>query len=333
MSLAIKDPRQFSNIYPESNALIAQALQDLSSPIASDGQLIQALIADCLREKNDQLLSVAYSLAPSFEVARYIWDNLQYVINQSLPVQLFALPIVVVVGSNEQVSLVSEINLESFTELFTSKEVLLDKASNYISSKLYDLSVISNLKPSTLLSLARGETELESLEASMVAKPIINIDEGVHLRFIIGSVKNVDNGAPLNLANYNNIGLDLLKLLTTNLAKDGVTIFPLPFAPCKLSAAPLIGDYHFKEIMISFRLSNAVKKLRLAGKAPSLKISSQKNNIQIELWLPDMLEAEEIWIWTLQRADDFAEITQLLADLFNDMQLEVAYYPEHDHDD
>ena len=330
MILAISDPRQFSNIYPESNSLIAQAQHDLAD--GSDPQLMQALIEDALKQGNDQLLSVAYNLAPSISIANYIWNNLQCVLNSSPSVQLFAFPIVVVVGSKNQVCLPDEINATQLKELLISKDILVSAEHSYISSKLYDLGTLSQFKPSQLYQLSQTKVDFSQLDDALTVKPILNVDEGVHLRFIVGVAYSVDGNQQFLANNYNNLGLELLQFMTSSLAASDTTIFPLPFAPCNLSEATLVGEQHLKEINISFRLSNLVKKLRLVGKYPAVKLSSQKNNIQIELWLADKSEAEEVLIWQLQRADDFAQVTQILADLFSDMQLEVSYYAEHDHE-
>ena len=63
--------------------------------------------------------------------------------------------------------------------------------------------------------------------------------------------------------------------------------------------------------------------MRLEGNEPHIKLSSQKNNIQIEIWgSNDTSQAAEIMIWSLQRSDNFAQICQILEDLFNDMRFE-----------
>lgn len=47
MPLNLKDPRQFSAVYPDSNILINQAQQDLAASV-TDNRLLVALISDLL---------------------------------------------------------------------------------------------------------------------------------------------------------------------------------------------------------------------------------------------------------------------------------------------
>ena len=103
MSLMLKDPRKYGEVYPDANLLINQAIHDLSKNENND--LICALIEDLLKQKQDQLLSVAYNLAPTQAIADYIWGSLQkYLILQSKInlLSCFVLPIIIVVGSTKQ---------------------------------------------------------------------------------------------------------------------------------------------------------------------------------------------------------------------------------------
>ena len=337
MSLNLKDPRQFSAVYPDSNILINQAQQDLAASV-TDNRLLVALISDLLKQSQDQILSVAYNLAPSQAIADYIWHSLQQALNepeQNELTKLFAFPVVLVVGSTEQVTLANAINQAQLEELLLRKQVLVNATSSFISGKLYDLEGIARLRPSNLFNLITDVTTVDSWNEELIsAKPIINLGEGVHLRFLVG-VSRFEKGQTSGLiaANYSQLGLELLQLISTDLNKANATIFPIPFPPCALSEAAVIGEYYRNEISISLRLSNLVKKLRLDGKYPELKLSSQKNNLQIEVWLSNADQPEEILIWSLQRADNFVKISQTLAALFADMQLMVSYYPEHDHHD
>ena len=336
MSLNLKDPRQFSAVYPDSNILINQAQQDLAASV-TDNRLMVALISDLLKQSQDQILSVAYNLAPSQAIADYIWHSLQQALNepeQNELTKLFAFPVVLVVGSTEQVTLANAINQAQLEELLLRKQVLVNSTPRFISGKLYDLEGIARLRPSNLFNLITDVTTVDTWNEELIsAKPIINLGEGVHLRFLVG-VSRFEKGQASGLiaANYSQLGLELLQLINTDLNQANATIFPIPFPPCALSEAAVIGEYYRNEISISLRLSNLVKKLRLDGKYPELKLSSQKNNLQIEVWLSNAGQPEEILIWSLQRADDFAKISQTLAALFADMQLMVNYYPEHDHE-
>lgn len=332
MTLNLRDPREYSDVYPDANILINQATHDLAAN--DNNSLMCALIEDLLKQKQDQLLSVAYNLAPTQAIADYIWSSLQQVINplgrQDKYCQLFVLPVVVVVGSSTQVTLDNKIDQIALENLFFDKKIFNNKQTNKISANLVDLETIVKIKPSQLLEYTNevGRFELDSLQN----KAILNIGEGVHLRFLLGMALHSNNQESGYIAaNFNQLGLELLQLLTTTLKHDAATVFPLPFPPCALSEAAVVGEHHRKEISIALGLSNQVKKMRLAGNnEPYIKLSSQKNNIQIEVWgSKDKTQAAEIMIWPLQRSDNFEQVCQILDDLFNDMQLMVSYYEDH----
>lgn len=334
MSLMLKDPRKYSEVYPDANLLINQAIHDLSKNENND--LICALIEDLLKQKQDQLLSVAYNLAPTQAIADYIWGSLQKVLNspkQDKFTKLFVLPIIIVVGSTKQISLTEQINHEALENLLYSKKIFNNPETNKISAALVGLDEIVKIKPSKLFAWM-SQSEVFDLN-QFSHKAIINIGEGVHLRFLLGmELRSKDQNSGFIAANFNQLGLELLQLLNSTLKNDAATIFPLPFPPCALSEAAVIGEHHRQEISIALGLSNQVKKMRLEGNEPHIKLSSQKNNIQIEIWgSKDTSQAAEIMIWSLQRSDNFAQICQILEDLFNDMRLKISYYEDyHEHD-
>jgi len=324
MSLELTDPRKYSTAYPESNRLINQAVQDLANQ--DDNQLMIALLEDVLKQGDDQLLSVAYNLAPSQAVADYLWQTLQQVITKPATANytyMFAVPLVVVVGSSETISLPTTINGEKLTKLLIRQQILADASSCRMLNKLYTLDGIAGLLPSQLYQWAHELTDINTWNAEQVAcGPITNQGEGIYLRFLIGLARvTPELKQPLKSANFNKLGMQLVELLTQDLATSGVTIFPLPFAPVALSAAAVIGEHHRKEISVTVSLSNIVKKMRLAGKDPEVKVSTRNEEIVIEVWEVGASVATASLTWSVQRADDFALIRKTLDELLTDMRL------------
>lgn len=328
MTLALHDPRKFSQIFPDSNILINQAMHDLTHNDSST--LMQALIEDILKQKQDQTLSVAYNLAPNLAISNYIWDNLQEVLNHNNQTQFFVIPIVIVAGSKQQVSLNLDVPVAALKELFVSRQLINSTDEIQIANKLYDLDALAKIKPSELYLAAHTEFAVNNFHnVDSYIKPLLNIGEGVHLRFILAYAN------PLNVifANFDKLSMDLMQFISNIIKIDNATLFPIPFPPCELSVATVQGEHYRKEIQLTVLLSNEIKKLRLNGKNPEIKLSSQKNNIQVEIWLSGASAAEETLIWNLQPADNFTQVCEILEVLFTDMQLTVSYYPEHHHED
>lgn len=334
MSLSLKDPRKYSNVFPETNILISQASSDLANN--DNNNLLVALIEDILKQGQDQLLSVAYNLAPNQEVADYIWHALQKAINQpncDQYAQLFALPIVLVVGSAIEVRLPSSISKIALTDLMCKKQIFLIKPIQpvnlvpdvCISGKLYGVAGIVKLRPSYLFNQVRNLKTVSDWNDDLLSnEEIKNVGEGVYLRFLAGvAIQDKNQGSALNEANYKDLGLELMQLLISELKTDDATIYPIPFSFCALSEAAVIGEHHRKEIHMTVRLANQVKNLRKQAKIPEIKLVTKDNNIKVEIWQQGADCATEIINWPLQRTDNFLKICQILSDLFADMQLKI----------
>lgn len=317
MTLLLADPRNFSQIYPDSNLLINQALHDKAQN--DTPELMQALLGDLLKQGNDQLLSVAYNLTPDQWSANYIWNNLQDVINnpQEVKNNYWLIPVILVAGSNQAIEIKSQLNPDKILALLQEHKVI-DTLDGYkIGENLYNAEQVFKLKPSQIYSLQRQDV-INSDYLGQITQ-ISNQGENVYLTFISCSTnKN------LRIANFEAVGMSLMKYISEELATDGLTLFPIPFPPCRLSNAALIGEYYRKEIAITLALGNQVKKLRLNGAQPFIRLSTQENNIHIELMQNDN-DVTLTLFWSLQPADDFVKTTQTLENLFIDMQLNITY--------
>lgn len=323
MSLLLKDPRKFSNIYPDSNMLISQAQSDLT--LGNDNNLMVALIEDMLTRNQDEFLSVAYNLAPTKQIADYIWDALQIAVNRG-SIKLFAIPVVLVIGSSSKVDISTHIDDSKLQKLMLDKQVFTNLDDAYISGRLFTLDNIVKLKPSFL---ARPIDQVQGLDshplfAETASGIIENLGESVYLRFLVGIADNTHNETYAHV-NFSRVGLELMQLLSDELKVDGATVFPIPFPPCRLSEASYLGERYRKEIHISLRLSNQVRKIRQSGMEARIKLRIVDETIKVELWETTGVKPVEIINWNLERGDDFDLVCSILHGLFVDMQLVVSY--------
>ncbi len=321
MSLSIKDPRQFSQIYPDSNMLINQSLHDLSRN--EDDALMCALIEDTLKQHQDQTLSVGFNLAPNLEVANYIWDSMQKVINksQTSKTYYFAMPVILVVGSKAQVKLDNSLNTLAIKELFTKHQVFANDFTIY--DNLYDVNSLAKLKPSQLYNYSQNEFSTANVINSLSNSEIINMGEEVHLRFIVGCTINAENN--FSNANFNKSSMELMQIINDKIKQDSATIFPIIFAPCNMSEATVVGNYYKNELNITFKLSNSVKKYRLSGKTPYVLLTTSNGVIQISLKIKEDAQVNEVFEWSLSFVDSFVKVSQTLELLLSDMRLEITY--------
>jgi len=322
MSLLLQDPRKFSNIYPDSNMLINQAQADLSANNEND--LMVALVEDLLKREQDEFLSVAYNLAPTKEIADYIWSCLQLAINRK-QVKLFVIPLVLVVGSSSKVTVNGKIDQNILHKLMLDKEIFADLENTFISGRLFTLEQIVKLKPSFLANSLDSIVDVQNWPLFQEAViEIENLGESVYLRFLVGAASNLEN-QPYIPANFSKLGLELMQLVTEELKTENATIFPIPFPPCYFSEAAYLGERYRKEIHISLRLSNQVRKMRQAGQSPVVKLRTVDETIKVELWDSTGVKPVEIINWHLERGDDFNLVCSILQGLFADMQLTVIY--------
>ena len=313
----LSDPRQFSTEYPQSNILINQACYELAA--AENNSLLVALLEDCLKQQQDSLISVAYNLAPSAAVSAWLWGALGAALN-SAPRQLFVIPVVITVGSSAAVTLPTQVDQQRLQQLLLDKQVFSAATDAIISGTLYDLDGLAKTKLAEIYQLQQSAAKLEDFDFSRWSSAAIHSNgEQVHLRFLCG----IGNRGAVVKANFAKLGLELFQLLSHALETPAATIFPLPFAVVNFNEAGHSGAQAWNEIAISLRLSAVVKKLRLERSQPQLRLAASNSQIQIMVYAG--ASCVTTLVWQLERADDFAHICQILADLFAEMQLEVSY--------
>lgn len=320
MTLNLSDPRQYSNIFPDSNMLISQAQADLVDN-SSDSLLMVALIEDLLKREQDEFLSVAYNLAPNREISDYIWDALQCAINSG-KTRFFSIPVILVVGSGSKATVKTILNGEALNQLLLAKGVLSKDQNPFVSDTLYQLDDVVRLKPSYLYKQQHSHAKIDLFDKSV--SDIENLGENVYLRYIVGGADIVETGS-FDKRKFDTLGLELMQFITDSLKTDGATIFPIPFPPCNLSEAAHLGERYRKEIHISLRLSNQVRQMRQNGKNPEVRLKTVDETIKVELWDNLSMKPVEILSWHLERRDDFELVCSILNGLFVDMLLAVSY--------
>lgn len=149
--------------------------------------------------------------------------------------------------------------------------------------------------------------------------------------------------------------MELMQLLHSQLQKDGVTLFPIPFMPVSLSEAFAVGMHYRTEIALQVAVSNIVRKIREHGLTPVAKIGSSDEAIKIvitpkevqentnlsnvvlnnntKLMTEESLTEEslteksltETSLWNMTRFDDFNKIMLVINNLLYDVGVEVEH--------
>lgn len=311
------DPRRYTLDYPQSNTVIANAIEVLNNNLPQ-AQLDQVLIR-LLKQENDALINVALNLSPSNAVAKIIWESLNRAVLLSADVNssthLFAIPIILVAGSKSQTKLPGKIDSDELNNFFKERQLFNPAFECYISGKLIDPKAIAAIVPSQLCYWARSIKSAKLwLPISVEGSSVEVVNEGVFLRFLVGvgtsisesasdklsnndamntnnsvsvtdaGVSNNEHGCRVGCINFNAINDDfmgLMQLIHAQLQTDGVTLFPIPFIPVTLSEAFAAGMFYRTEIALQVAVSNVVRKIREHGLTPIAKVGSSDEAIKI----------------------------------------------------
>lgn len=318
----IKDPRQYTLEYPQSNVLIKQAQRVLKKEC--DFYELKLLISNILKNENDALINVALNLSPSFAVSNIIWKALNAAINdipETLNAHIFAIPLVLVAGSKTKTQLNGNLEVNRLNEYFTQNLIFENGVDCFISGKLIDPMALAKIKPSQVYYWVRNLKNANLwLPIPLEGTPIPVLNEGVFLRFLIGLSVNGD----INQEAYRNASIGLMKLIGEELKNEAVTLFPIPFAPVYLSEAYPIGDSKRKEIAITVAISNIVRKIHEQNLTPIAILGIENEALKISITCGDPAY-HETSLWHLTKFEDYQEPLTVLTNLLQDMRVEYSY--------
>ena len=316
----ISDPRKYTKAYPKTNIIIQTAM-DIKDDKADINQLDE-VIAMKLRDEQDATINIALNLAPDNEIAGIIWDSLNRTVNTALSnkANIFAIPLILVAGSKAKACIKPQINTEKLNEFFTVNNLFLPNSDSFISGKLIDPKTISSIKYSQLYYWVRNLQKAKLwLPITVDGSSVETLGEGVFLRFLIGvSVEsNGIHGVDSNAVQNNLMGL--MGLITEELKTNGVTLFPIPFAPVPVSLAFSTGVDYRTEIAMSVSISNVVRKMREERLTPKATISKDVEAIKIVVKSTEESDISETLLWSLTKFAKFGHALQQIINLLDDI--------------
>ncbi len=327
----IYDPRHFAIVYPDSNMIIKQALQVQEKKLEISD--LVTTLANMLKYENDALINVALNLAPSLEVTQIVWSALNLAINSvqnEAHANIFAIPIVLVVGSKNKVKLKYQLSVEVLNDFMLEKQIFVPGGDGFVSAKLIDPQNIASLKPSQQYYWVRNLQKARLwLPIEITVSPIEVLSEGVFLRFLIGVTMDEPGSYGLDTQAFSANAMELMRLIHAELKADGVTLFPIPFSPVPLSEAFTVGNRHRVEIAIQVAVSNVVRKIRERMLTPIALISTEGEAIKVVIKTEELNIADadlsETSLWSLSHLDDFDKILATITALMNDAGIKWVY--------
>lgn len=320
MRLNISDPRQYSNIYPDSNMILNQAILLNAGKIQPTDLL--GLVKQSIKNSNDQLISIAYNLAPNAKTSKLVWDNLLIALQELNQCQIFAIPVVLVVGSKKTVKLPAAIDTTKLNEILLKHNFITNSGNAFISGNLVSEDILVKINPSQLYQICTQDIEQTAFINKFNAKPIQNYDEGVYIRFFIGYTNNQES---ICFNNYSKASMEIMSLLASELKTEGSVIYPIPFGPCYLAEALVLGNNYYQDILFTLNLSNSLKELRGIGKHARAHVYTSLNTIHVDLVHLFSYDVYKSLTWQIGLIDDFEAIAKRLLGILQDMQLEICY--------
>lgn len=322
------DPRRYATAYSPNNVIINTAIDVLNNNLPLSK--LDNILADLLVKQNDALINIGLNLSPSQIVSKTIWQSLNNVI--SLPngenswANVFAIPLVLVAGSKNKAKLNHTLDSDELNDFFIKQQLFNSGFDCFISGKLIDPKTMLAIKPSQLYYWVRNIHQAKLwLPLKIEGSGIEVINEGVFLRFLVGV--SVDNkvGSGLNLTRIGENLNGLMQLVANKLHHDGVTLFPIPFAPVPLSEAFARGSGYRTEIALQVAMSNIVRKIREQRLTPIAKIGNSDETIKIVITTSEPSDLTETSLWHMTRFDDFGQTILVITNLLDDIGVAWEY--------
>ena len=354
MAIEIADPRPFPAVCgAQYEPWVRLAAASLSAPTVSRAEGIDGMLATALAKHlqvgNASLLPGVFSASPSADVARHLWRRLvdawriasEPAEGDQIVATLFALPVVVVVGTTSGVPEpvagaragalagvlgdASPVNALLREHRALGGNLSFTLATPLISADALDVACLPALLAWQKLLPGDVVVSRELHSTPMTVHPN---QESVHLRFLVGTAI----GAPtVDLFGDGAGGQWLMPLaqeLSRQLASPGVSALALPRPP----QAPLLALQHGRiaqrEVGAQMFASNAIRRFRSRVGEPSAVISAHRcdsspggGELRLSLSSPFDPHQAEGFRCPLFPFDRAGDVATMLLDLLRDCRV------------
>jgi hypothetical protein len=339
--------RDFAQLYATASASLG-AVSGRESAVA-DAE-IDAAIAVLLRSGEGANLARLFAGAPSAAIYRHLWRRLarrEEAPAADLALRIFVLPVVIVAGlaspTSTRVTLPAILDESAaITRLLREHDALAGHATFALGNTLVGADALDFAQ---LPSLATWETLGDPQSGHELPPAPIGVEpgpEGVHLRFLVGSVLVAPGATPFNDAEVGRWGTPLAQWLGRALAVADVSVLALPRAPARPSVGLVQGRAAQREVAAQLFAGHAIRQLRASVGEPTAVISvhqldSSPTGAEVRLSLSSPFAPREAQgfrcpLLPLDRVDD---VVRMLTDLMhdcrvNDVRLKPGVHADRD---
>ena len=347
MPVDIEDPRLFPDCVDPAHA----ALTDLAeaalaaASTAREEEIRLALtqrVLERLQSGDAWLLADAIAGAPSPAVARTLWRSLIAAWSPAMGAQsgiavtLFALPIVIVAASQsadeegdgdaQLAGIVPDAGrlatiLREHGALCGNENFGLSQAM--VASDALDVPGLGDLM--AMQRMDRGASTPDFPPTPITVQPR---QQGVHLRFMIGTAVAAPQVDLLADAEVGKWGIPFARELAHQLAEPGISVLALPRAPASPPAALQRGRAAQREVGAQLFASNAIRRLRATVGEPVAVISSHRcaaapggGELRVSLSSPLDPRQADGFRCPLFPTDRVVDVAGMLCDLLRDCRV------------
>ncbi|MBI3148813.1 MAG: hypothetical protein HYZ17_09920 [Betaproteobacteria bacterium] len=344
---ALPDPRIFpAPAIQLAIDLASAAEQSLAAPTmqlkdALDEQ-IRKTWSQLARQGAFAQVAEIFQQSPSVAVTRHWWRRLDEALHLSavqtdgVGTQVFALPLVIVVGAGVAGKLSGVLpEVPRVVSLLQEHGALRGNRNFALGNALVPPEKLAIGELGALLQ--HGADPLTLPLAPMDIQPK---QESVYLRFLIGAAVAAPSADLLGAPDVGAWGMALAQELARQLAAPGVTVLVLPRPPAGLLSAAHQGRQAQREVALQLFASNAIRKMRSGVGEPTAVLSMHRvgetgGELRVSLSSPFDPRSAEGFRIPLEPLDRVADVAQSVVDLLrdcrvNDVRLLTQVQPDRD---
>ena len=290
----IADPRVFPEHIDTVHApLLELASASLAASSSARADEIDSILVKALAERigrgDGLLLAELFAAAPSAALARHLWRSLiaawreasRPAAGEAVAATLFAMPIVIVAGTQPGAAALALAGIlqdcDRISAILQEHGALAGNRTFALASALATADAVDVPRLPTLLGWQRqalaggGGRDLVPTPIAVQAG-----QEGVHLRFLIGTALAAPAVDLLGTAGTTRWAMPLAQELARQLAVPSATVLALPRAPSSPPAALQQGRAAQRAVGAQLFASNAIRRLRASVGEPSAVISAHR---------------------------------------------------------
>jgi hypothetical protein len=298
---------------------------------------IDAALSDVVSANDGDALAALLDGAPSAAIHRHLRRRLGEVERASLrgatlAVALFALPTVIVAArerDGDALTLAGTLSSpQAIADLLRDHDALGGNVQFALSGSLAGADALDLRVLPALIAHGRAALEDGAIEPLALSPQPVRVEgtqEGVHLRFVVGSALCGPQAELLGADESGKWSLQVARAISRDLAHPGVTVLALPRPPQRLVPALAAGRAAQRDIALQLFVGNALRRMRARVGEPIAVLSAHRaadapggGELRLALSSPFAPRDAEGFRYRLQRyervPDAVTGITALLRD-------------------